>query len=236
MILIPEGEFIMGSDDIKTLGEFGKEFGILLSLFLENEKPVRKIKLKSFYMDKYEATNREYKAFIDATDRLVPFFWIKGKYKKGQHNYPVYSVSWDDANLYCKWAGKRLPTEEEWEKAARGPNGNRYPWGNEFDIKKGNLDQGEPTIVGSMEGDKSYYGVYDMSGNLMEWTASWFKAYTGSTQKSSDYGEIHRVVRGWSWRNLDHYNLPYIFARNTQRHYFQPHQVGKDIGFRCAKD
>lgn len=228
---------MMGSDDMKSLGQFKKEFGIKLDRFLEDEEPIHKVHLKGFYMDLYEVTNQDYKLFIDVTRTAPPPNWKRRMYPRvwGDNN-PVIYVTWYNANAYCEWTGKRLPTEEEWERTARGPKGYKYAWGNEFDEKKAIFAQETTAPVGSMSGDKSFFGVYDMAGNVMEWTSSWYKPYPGSTKKSKTHGEIQKVARGWSWSKLMHYNVSYIFSRNSHRHHFRPHRLGQDIGFRCAKD
>lgn len=235
MIYIPGGKFIMGSDDVDNRG-LGKEFGARGGAFYEDEKPVRNLYLDGFYIDKFEVINKDYKFFCNKTGYPPPTTWEKGMYISGQEMHPVENVDWFNANEYCKWAGKRLPTEEEWEKAARGPNGNRYPWGMEFDMKKGNFDRGDTVPVGSMPVDKSYYGVFDMGGNVMEWTSSWYKPYPGSTKESKDFGEKYRILRGGSGVVVGHYNLSKIFSRSSARRFYLPGGKGNDGGIRCAKD
>lgn len=235
MIYIPEGEFILGSNEVDNQG-LGKEFGARQESFYEDEKPVRKVYLKGFYLDKFEVTNKDYKRFTMEMKYPPPPPWENGEFIAGQDLHPVENVSWFDANEYCKWAGKRLPAEEEWEKAARGPGGNKYPWGNEYDLSKANFNKGDTVPVGSSPEDKSYYGVYDMGGNVMEWTSSWYKPYVGSNLKLKDFGEKHRVLRGGSGTSVGHYNLIKIFSRSSFRHFYLPGGKGNDGGFRCAKD
>lgn len=235
MVYIPAGFFVIGSDDIDE-DLLGKEFGSRDGKFFENEKPLRKVNLPGFYIDKYEVTNKDYKLFVAATGRESPPVWEEDVYEPERERHPINAVSWFDANEYCIWAGKRLPTEEEWEKAARGPVGNRYPWGDEFDKNKANLSEGDVVPVGSMPEDKSYYGVHDMGGNLTEWTSSWYKPYPGSTLQSRYYGEIYKVVRGGAGSLEGHYNLGAIYARSSFREYYPSSGKGIDVGFRCAKD
>ncbi len=236
MVYIPAGEFIMGSEEIDPEG-FAKEFGVRKGGFYEDEGPARKVTLKAFFMDKYEVTNGQYKAFTDASGHTPPITWEGGTYPEGKGNHPVSNVSWYDAHAYCKWAGKRLPTEEEWEKAARGPHGNVYPWGNEYGKDKANLDNTDITNpVGSYKSDRSYYGVYDMGGNVMEWVASWYEPYPGSKADNKDFGRKHKVLRGGAGGSVGHYNLGKVFARATFRQYNDPSGSAEDGGFRCAAD
>jgi len=234
MVYIPSGEFIMGSEDVDTEG-LAKEFGERKVRYYEDEKPMRKIFLKGFYIDKYEVTNMEYKAFIAATGYPPPPTWEKDMYPNGKANHPVNNVTWFDAHAYCTWAGKRLPIEEEWEKAARGPNGNKYPWGNEYDEKNANLNKGTTVPVGSYKIDKSYYGVYDMGGNVMEWVDDWYKPYPGNKTENKDFGETSRILRGGSGSVLGHYIIGKVYARSSFRHYYLPGGAGDDGGIRCAK-
>ena len=234
MVYIPSGEFILGSDEIDSSG-LAREFGAREKRFYENEKPYQKIFLEDFYIDKYEVTNESYKNFVEKTNHPLPRNWKDNTFEKGKKFHPINYVTWADASAYCKWAGKRLPTEFGWEKAARGPKGNRFPWGNEFDKNKANLDSNRTTPVGSMPGDKSFYGVFDMGGNVMEWTDSWYKPYPGSTMKNKNFGEKFKIARGGTGNVSGHYLLKTIFSRSTFRAYYRVDLDVRDIGFRCAK-
>ncbi|MBI5650689.1 MAG: twin-arginine translocase TatA/TatE family subunit [Chloroflexi bacterium] len=205
MILIPAGEFLRGTSDADIL-EMNLRFGWDTKSF-EDEKPQRKIDLDAYYISETPVTNEDYKKFVDATGYKVPDHWDKNwrTFPTGKDNHPVVNVTWDDANAYARWAGCRLPTEAEWEKAARGTDGRRYPWGNEFDATRCNSYEseiGDTTPVGeySLRGGNSPYGIKDMAGNVWEWCADWYDAeyYKNSparNPKGSETGNF-RVVRG----------------------------------------
>ncbi len=234
MVYIPAGEFIIGSND-EDNESLAEEFGAR-EIFFKNEQPVRKIYLKDFYIDKFETTNENYRQFIIKAGYPPPSKWENNTYETGRGNYPVKNVNWQNAYSYCASMGKRLPTEGEWEKAARGPNGNIFPWGNEFDVEKANLNTGDTVPVESMPEDKSFYGVFDMAGNIGEWTSSWYEPYPGSTFKSKDFGNKYKVIKGAAGNTEGHYNLIKIFSRSSYRSYFPSKLKVEDVGFRCAKD
>lgn len=221
MVLVPAGEFTMGAND-----------------WWPKSQPEHKLWLDSFYIDKYEVTNKRYKAFTDATGRQQPTHWTGGRIPEGKENHPVVYVTWADADAFCKWEGKRLPTEQEWEKAARGTDGRAFPWGSKFDREKGNTPQygNEDTMpVGSFENGKSPYGVYDMAGNAFEWTESWFKPHKGNTHPDENYGEKYKVLKGGSWYDCTYYKCG-ISAPAFNRIFFHPLTRNNNFGFRCAKD
>lgn len=236
MVLIPAGKFLMGSDKVDTEGK-GTEFGTVKPWYTD-EHPQHKVFLPAYFMDQYEVTNAAYKQFLDATGSRPPENWPDGKIPSGRENYPATIVNWYDAERFCRWGGKRLPSEAEWEKAARGTDGRDYPWGNEFDATKANTGDtamGDMAPVGRFESGKSPYGVYDMSGNVWEWTADWYQPYPGTDYYSDAFGQKFKVLRGSSWGGTGHYSIPY-FYRTSYRFYMEPENAFPDAGLRCAKD
>ena len=152
---------------------------------------------------------------------------------------PIAAVTWLDADKYCRWRDARLPTEQEWEKAARGTDAREFPWGNEWDPKITNTgDDAEEeegiAPVGAFKGNASPYGAYDMSGNVWEWVSDWYDAIPGSDYTDVEYGKKNKVIRGGSG-GMGHYAISY-FYRNATRQYAPPDTMAEDIGFRCAKD
>ena len=226
MAHIPAGKFIMGSD-----------------ARLPDEGPQHEVTLPAFLIDKYEVTNLQYKQFIDVTQRKSPEHFSNRTFPKGKADHPVTFVSWADARDYCAWAGKRLPTDEEWEKAARGTDGRMFPWGNQLDLNKANTpmrwrdlqQEGDTTPVGSFAGGVSPYGLYDMSGNVWEWTDSWYQAYPGNKKPSENYGEQYKTLKGGSWWDCSFYQCG-ISAPTFNRAFFDPQVKNSSIGFRCAKN
>lgn len=234
MAFVPAGEFIMGSDEGR-----------------DDEKPMRRAYLEAFYIDRYEATHAEYVGFLNAIgghqarcgghdcvdtkdeDAESHILYVGGRYvaEAGYERHPVIKVSWYGAQTYCEHRGKRLPSEAEWEKAARGATGFRYPWGDEFDVDKTNVDQrvGDTTPVGSYEGGVSPYGAHDMAGNVWEWVADWYQAYPGSQHRSEVFGQKYKVLRGGSW------NHPPGDARSAARDIAHPARRIHVVGFRCAR-
>jgi len=229
MVLIPAGKFLMGST--KQDGGIGIDIGV-------DELPQHTVDLPAFYMDQFEVTNSEYGMFREATGHpasaLLTQEDFTSVYPKPEDNHPVLDVNWNDADAFCRWAGKRLPTEAEWEKAARGTDGNFWPWGNEADPGKTNTRESRhfwTHPVGGKKGDVSPYGVYDMAGNAMEWTSSWYDAYPGSPLKRKAFGKSFKVLRGASWGTEF-----FPFSRVTHRFSVLPGLAQPDFGIRCAKN
>jgi iron(II)-dependent oxidoreductase len=235
MVLIPEGYFWMGSAEED--GVVGIDVGV-------DEVPKHRVFLSSFYMDRYEVTNREYQRFVIETNRgnKVPGYWQNGTYPPGSGDEPVSDTDWFDANAYCAWLEKRLPTEMEWEKASRGKAGKPWPWGDQFQERMANTaEEGHEwkRPVGSYPEDKSPFGVYDIVGNVREWTSSWYDAYPGSTLKRVAFGKSFRVLKGGSY--ADGGNRTRLTHRNAVMPTHDPEgdrtwHTDYANGFRCAKD
>jgi len=234
MVHVPAGEFIMGSDETDKEAK-ALQYGSTRQWYV-NEHPARKESIDGFYIDKFEVTNREYKEFVDATGHRPPPLWRGETYPAELADHPVVAVDWYDAEAYCKHRGKTLPSEAQWEKAARGSDGRSFPWGSEFDSKKLNTfgDYGGTTPVGKFPDGASPYGALDMAGNVQEWTSGWYKAYPGNKFSDPDYGEKLKVIRGGGWGGIGHYTLSY-FVRSTFRHGIDPKGRFDDVGFRCVR-
>lgn len=186
-------------------------------------------------------TTARYAKFFQETNQTAPEFW-SGRVVKQHGNKPVVNVDWDDATAYCAWAGKRLPTEAEWEKAARGTDQRLYPWGNsEPSMQRANFDHccdfeayGALTNVGSFEQGKSPLSAYDMAGNAWEWVADWYDEHYYSKSPARNptgpSGGDYRVLRGGSWHDDP------VFVRSSLRAKHIPMTRYDSIGFRCAQD
>jgi len=234
MVLIPGGNFWMGSAQNDELAR-------------EDEQPQHQVYVDDFYIDMYEITNAQYKRFVDATGHRVPclseawaarYNWKNGTYQTGQDNCPVILVCRCDAVAYAQWAKKRLPTEAQWEKAARGPKGNIWPWGNQWDQTRANAKpRGRNNVVpvGSYRAGISPYGVHDMAGNVFEWVYDWYDpSYYANSPTTDPMGppgpkvDMDYVTRGGSWYTGSD------DARGAARRR-TPDCRTNDIGFRCAR-
>ncbi len=221
MALIPEGEFVMGSNER-----------------WDDEAPEHISSTNAFHMDLNEVTNSDYKKFVVATQQVAPYHWPEGNSPKGKEQHPVVYVSWFDASNYCKWAGKRLPTEQEWEKAARGQDGLIYPWGNQWSLDKSNHPYKHSTgtePIGSYPEGRSPYGLNDMSGNVWEWVDSFYLPHPGNPVTRAEYGKDKRVLKGGSWFDCLSYGCG-LSAPTFNRSFFTPEVKNNSFGFRCAKD
>jgi formylglycine-generating enzyme required for sulfatase activity len=196
-----------------------------------DESPQHSVILPAFRIDKHEVTNARFRMCVQAGACSEPQdLRFYDDANLAQH--PVVFVSWYQAESFCLWSGERLPTEEEWEKAARGSSGRDYPWGNDASVGKLNagLRLGGTSRVGSFPEGVSPYGALDMGGNVWEWTADWYLPYRGSTYQSDLFGEKYKVVRGGSW------NHPITDARTFHRDLAHPARALAVVGFRCAAD
>ena len=246
-VLIPAGPFLMGSPSESAL---------------HGQSPAREVYLDAYFIDKHEVTIQEYERFIQEGGYRNKKFWTKAGWKfieqnqiqgylamgqpiTTQSNYglynapnqPIIGISWYEADAYCRWAGKRLPTEAEWEKAARGTEGFLYPWGNKmnFENLSYRVANGRRTVpVGSFPTGASPYGIVDMAGNVWEWCSDWYdKAYYTKSPSRNPKGPksgMHRVLRGGGW------GATRLQLRSTYRYYDLPTYRGFNAGCRCVKD
>ena len=235
MVLIPAGDFLMGSDRVDTEGK-SNEFGFAKPLYLD-EHPQQPITLPDYWIDRYEVTQAAYAGFVAKTGAPSPKHWAEGRPPPGTERRPVTGVDWFEAQRYCEWRGKRLPTEGEWEKAARGTDGREFPWGNDYDGRKANTGdaaRGGLVDVGSFPQGRSPYGVEDMAGNAWEWTSDWYLPHSGSDYQSEQLGRKFKVLKGGGWGGVGHYALP-EFYRSAYRFPEPPVAKFADFGFRCAR-
>ena len=254
LLYVPAGEFEMGSNDGG-----------------DDEKPVHTVSLDAFWIDQTEVTNAMFQEFVQATGYQSEAekrgsSWLfdpkDNNWKdtngadwqhpqgpdsnlSGLSGHPVVHVSWNDASAYCEWAGRRLPTEAEWEKAARGTDARVYPWGSSLDGSRANfadvnlnVDWADKNVddgyqftapIGSYPDRASPYGALDMAGNVWEWTDSWYDAYPGNTVSNGSFGSTYRILRGGSWYNLGD-DLRAAYRRGGG-----PGYTNDVIGFRCAR-
>lgn len=223
MVLIPRGEFTMGSKD-------------------HSDEMIHQIVLDAYHIDKFEVSNHKYKGFMKATGHAAPAYWDDPRLNKPEQ--PVVGVNWYDANAFCEWKGKRLPTEAEWERAAKGPHGSHYPWGHKLDPQKANYGQnvGKTKPVDSYPDGISGYGVYNMAGNVFEWVSDWYdSAYFQVTPALNPQGPATginfanqgpvKVLKGGSWL------APASSLHTSHRFWNQPenNSYGVGLGFRCAQ-
>lgn len=220
-VTIPAGYFWLGSDPEQDPHMF------------EDEAPQLRLHVAEYQISRVAVTNAQYKMFMDATAYIAPPHWRGSEILEGQEDHPVVNINWHDAMAFCEWAGVRLPTEIEWEKAARGPDGRLYPWGNSPpDSTRCNFDRASGTTVpvGSYPAGASPYGVYDMSGNVWEWTVTpWLDTYENYLQAIEKQTHVasRRVLRGGGFRDME-------FIRCAARSWDLPNQRYRDLGFRVV--
>ena len=245
MVQIPAGEFWMGRMYNWLLDELSMHLRPRL-----DDQPVHQVYIDSFWIDAYEVTNEQYLRFADETHRKKPFHWIGGKIPAGQEKFPIYNVTWDDATAFCKAAAKRLPTEAEWERAARGGvEKAMFPWGAELQARRRGGTPADtpaeppaknarfgypngPTKVGSYA--PNGFGLYDVIGNVWEWVNDWYQQdyYSISPDKNPKGPEtgLYRVIRGGGWSDNDERILALHYRNFTNQ------DLPSDtVGFRCAR-
>ncbi len=222
MMLVPAGEFTMGSEE----GD-------------DDEQPVHRVYLDSFYLDTFEVTNERFAKFVAAIGSEPPWGFAGAETPVRYADHPVRWVTWLEATGYCLWAGKRLPTEAEWEKAARGLDGRLYPWGHDSPTPVHavfGLKEGAETVapIGDRDKGASPYGVHDLAGNLYEWVSDWYDdAYYTATPMVNPHGPTEGTAKGQ--RGGSYINSPYRL-RATFRTKGDPAEQDPHVGFRCAQD
>ncbi|MFN7926475.1 MAG: SUMF1/EgtB/PvdO family nonheme iron enzyme [Blastocatellia bacterium] len=234
MVIINGGDFKMGRDDGNDI-----------------DAPSHTVTVKPFFIDLTEVTNEAYKKFVDATQHAAPPSWKDGQFAAGQDKHPVTDVTWEDAAAYAKWAGKRLPSEEEWEYAARGVDNRFYPWGDTYKPGVANINDNTAADpkeirtkpVGIYNEGNSPFGLSDMSGNAWEWTASELKAYPNGQLPPARKGYQNlKVIRGGSWKSelpqaTTTYRRGWPATRTDWPSDMPPDNIDYSaIGFRCAQD
>jgi formylglycine-generating enzyme required for sulfatase activity len=225
MAEVPEGHFTMGFNGTQAL---------------EDERPAHRVWLDAFFVDRYEVSTAQYAAFLADSKRPAPWQWDSVQLSL-HANRPVIGVDWADADAYCRWKGKRLPTEAEWEKAARGPDERLYPWGSQPPTKDlANFALGARFSysqvllpVQAYEQGRSPYGAHQLAGNVYEWVQDWYASnyYETSPDRNPpgpEQGQF-KVLRGGSWSDLPKYLLTY------GRFKLPPDTRNSYTGFRCAK-
>ena len=213
-VLIPAGPFLMGDSQ-------GDENNLIHRVYLDE-----------YWIDTFEVTNSQYREFLSATGRSEPKYFSDSNYN--QDNQPVVGVSWSDASSYCSWGKKRLPTEAEWEKAARGENSQVFPWGDTFLASRANTKESknrQPVGVGNYTHGVSPFNLHDLAGNVWEWCDDWYnKEYYENSPSRNPGGPAtgkDRVVRGGGWNTL-HVNMAF-------RRGIKPNKSFESLGFRCAR-
>lgn len=251
MVHIPSGKFIMGIDKVTPVSVKGRKPQPWSREAFHDEGPAHLVELSSYKIDKYEVSNAEYAEFMKATKHAGPAYWDDPRLNNPKQ--PVVGVNYEDATAFCEWKGKRLPTEAEWENAARGPDSLRYPWGDAFNPKLANYAKNHSATmpVDSLPEGASPYGLYHMAGNVFEWVSDWYdpRFYEKGSVGLNPTGPqepiwlggtglyvdrlttgTKRVIRGGSW------NAPETSITTTHRFWNHPmnNSYGVGLGFRCA--
>ena len=229
MVFIPGGEFLRGRSH--PLPDDGLKWQPTL---LKDARPAKRIHVDPFYLDEHEVTNEAYLRFLEATGRERPFHWVDGEFPAGEEKHPVVNVNWFEATAYCESLGKRLPTEAEWERAARGmAEGAKFPWGEEEPTK------GEQAHFNVLDGPRpvcrfprNTFGLCDMAGNVWEWCFDrydrlYYERSPDKNPRGPDEG-MYRMLRGGSWADVAKY------LTCAYRSYARPREQSPNIGFRCA--
>jgi len=245
MLYVPEGNFTMGDTADQALAECNKVYKGCSRSWFTNEEPPHIVSLAAYWVDKTEVTNAMYALCVQVGACKPPSQYSSrthdSYYSDPQYaNYPVINVDWNDANTYCQWVGARLPSEAEWEKAARGADGRIYPWGNSLPTCSlvnfspyGSSDcVGDTKAVGSYPSGASPYGALDMAGNVWEWVADWYSdTYYASSPTNNPPGPSsgqYRVLRGGSWYDNE------LDLRSANRNWLEPDYRNNYFGFRCV--
>jgi formylglycine-generating enzyme required for sulfatase activity len=237
-IVVPAGEFWMGRTRLYLMDEIGWNLRERM-----DDRPVHRVELDAFAIGAHEVTNAEYAAHVKATGGEPPFHWGGAAPPAGKERHPVYNVSWFEAAKYCQAGGGRLPTEAEWERAARGGVADLdYPWGNDFaDAAAGTTPPARRAHSGSSTGPVAVgsfapngFGLYDVVGNMWEWTSDWYDLhyYSQSPVKNptGPPAGLYRVIRGGSWADTET-RLLTVYYRN----FTEPETAQPTIGFRCVR-
>ena len=212
MVRVPGGTLQMGSEDS----------------YASDQRPVHRVAVTGFEMDRFEVTNLQYQWFVNETGSRPPQHWKSGRFSRGAALKPVVGVTWGDALEYARWRSKRLPSEPEWEWAARGPEGRLYPWGDESASDRANtkdVELGGTTDVGSMPDGATPLGIMGLVGNVREWTADRYGPYVDPHSPPGEGNEI--AIRGGSWQTYG----DVVTARNKAA----PDLAAADLGFRCVR-
>jgi len=258
MVYIAPGQFVLGTSAAQ-IDAWVKEHPKAKRKWFKSEPPQCRVNLPGYWIGRTEVTNAQYLRYVRATGHRAPVYWKGGKLPSGLEDFPVVYVTWEDAREYCEWAGGHLPTELQWQKAARGINGRVFPWGNQWDRKRcRNLMTGRqyrskdewrsalemwlkshdrvregPAAVGSYPADCSPYGCLDLAGNVMEWCADWYAADAYRRYARGDLTPPRkgkeRVLRGGSWDMPDPWDFRCAYGGRIV-----PDACSGVAGFRCA--